>query len=372
MDPTLEKEHEIMQFGAEWCPIQMFDASHFDDLKLTEAPEGLLGFSFPSKPQHGQDLEFQQDLDSPVLDLDWMEQTGLQEYEDLLSMLVPDDPVNSTQNDLSVVLSENCSSLSESIENKTEQFFQHGSDNSTLMLHNTSEVLVIPVICDKVEFASPCSSPKTHFVPAITLSTEASTIEDVSLKVEEDLSPLSSSNFTPLSSEDIDSFLSSPSSDLSPSSSSVYESPSSVDTASLSSDDNSRLCNSELYKIIASDQISTKQRPTPYSRSANVNGKSSKSKGRRQTASICPSPTELELEMMSKKDRKKMQNKNAAIRYRMKKKEEAHHKRSEVDDLEATNRDLHEKVSDLARQIKYMKDLINDVRKARGLTPYSV
>jgi hypothetical protein len=66
MDPMLEMEQDLMQFGADWCPTQTFDACHFDDLKLNEANEGLLQFSFPAKPQHGQD-KFQHELESPVL-----------------------------------------------------------------------------------------------------------------------------------------------------------------------------------------------------------------------------------------------------------------------------------------------------------------
>lgn len=68
-----------------------------------------------------------------------------------------------------------------------------------------------------------------------------------------------------------------------------------------------------------------------------------------------------------RKDRKRDQNKNAAIRYRNKKREEAEHRAEEEEKLSRKNKDLHDKVDQLNREIKYMKDLISEVCKAKGL-----
>ncbi|PNF27859.1 Activating transcription factor of chaperone [Cryptotermes secundus] len=68
-----------------------------------------------------------------------------------------------------------------------------------------------------------------------------------------------------------------------------------------------------------------------------------------------------------KRLRKKEQNKNAATRYRQKKKAEIEEILSEEKDLEDTNAELQLKVSDLSREIKYLKGLMRDLLKAKGL-----
>lgn len=160
-----------------------------------------------------------------------------------------------------------------------------------------------------------------------------------------------------LSSDDLESIISS-----------AASSPlSTVDTSNLYSEDGSLVCNaSDLFEVVSN--VEKKARSTPYSR-PRMSSKSTKSKGRKKTASISPNPSELELELMSKKDRKKLQNKNAAIRYRMKKKAESDNQKAEEEELESINKGLVEKVEQLTREIKYMKDLIREVREARGLPP---
>lgn len=160
---------------------------------------------------------------------------------------------------------------------------------------------------------------------------------------------------SPFSVDDVESLLSS-----------AVPSPSSTIDSSSLSDSNSIVCKSELYQLVSNVTEGQKSRGSPYSRSQS-GSRSPKSKGRKQTASISPSPSDHELEFMSKKDRKKLQNKNAAIRYRMKKKEEADSVKDEESQLEEINQNLTEKVEQLTREIKYMKDLIIEVRKARGL-----
>lgn len=71
---------------------------------------------------------------------------------------------------------------------------------------------------------------------------------------------------------------------------------------------------------------------------------------------------------LCKKDKKKLQNKNAAIRYRVKKKTESDDIKSVEDNMEKTNKDLQDKVEQLSREIKYMKDLMAEVYKAKQLS----
>lgn len=56
---------EFMQLEDVWA--QTFDVSHFDDLEVTEAKDGLHGFSFKPKPQADVQVDLLEDLlDSPV------------------------------------------------------------------------------------------------------------------------------------------------------------------------------------------------------------------------------------------------------------------------------------------------------------------
>lgn len=68
-----------------------------------------------------------------------------------------------------------------------------------------------------------------------------------------------------------------------------------------------------------------------------------------------------------KKFRKKEQNKNAATRYRMKKKAEVEEILGEERNLAKGNEGLDVKVEDLQREIKYLKGLMRDLFKAKGL-----
>lgn len=68
-----------------------------------------------------------------------------------------------------------------------------------------------------------------------------------------------------------------------------------------------------------------------------------------------------------KRLRKKEQNKNAATRYRMKKKAEIKESVMEEKQLLQKNDTLKDKAKELAREIKYLKSLLRDVYKAKGL-----
>jgi cyclic AMP-dependent transcription factor ATF-4 len=68
-----------------------------------------------------------------------------------------------------------------------------------------------------------------------------------------------------------------------------------------------------------------------------------------------------------RKSRKKEQNKNAATRYRQKKKQEVEEILGEERALRNTNKDLHANYTDLKREIKYLKSLMRELYKAKGL-----
>ncbi|XP_058818090.1 activating transcription factor of chaperone isoform X2 [Topomyia yanbarensis] len=68
-----------------------------------------------------------------------------------------------------------------------------------------------------------------------------------------------------------------------------------------------------------------------------------------------------------KKSRKKEQNKNAATRYRQKKKAEIEEILIEEGKLRDKNEELKEQSADIAREIRYLKSLMREVCKAKGL-----
>uniref|UniRef100_A0A8C2NQ08 Cyclic AMP-dependent transcription factor ATF-4 n=1 Tax=Capra hircus TaxID=9925 RepID=A0A8C2NQ08_CAPHI len=70
-------------------------------------------------------------------------------------------------------------------------------------------------------------------------------------------------------------------------------------------------------------------------------------------------------EKLDKKLKKMEQNKTAATRYRQKKRAEQEALTGECKELEKKNEALKEKADSLAKEIQYLKDLIEEVRKAR-------
>ncbi|KAF5928103.1 hypothetical protein HPG69_017643 [Diceros bicornis minor] len=71
-------------------------------------------------------------------------------------------------------------------------------------------------------------------------------------------------------------------------------------------------------------------------------------------------------EKLDKKLKKMEQNKTAATRYRQKKRAEQEALTGECKELEKKNEALKERADALAKEIQYLKDLIEEVRKARG------
>ncbi|XP_076027856.1 cyclic AMP-dependent transcription factor ATF-4 isoform X2 [Genypterus blacodes] len=72
--------------------------------------------------------------------------------------------------------------------------------------------------------------------------------------------------------------------------------------------------------------------------------------------------------VVEKKLKKMEQNKTAATRYRQKKRVEQELISSECDDLEKRNCELAEKAESISREIQYLKDLMEEVRKRRSKT----
>ncbi|XP_048211035.1 cyclic AMP-dependent transcription factor ATF-4 [Perognathus longimembris pacificus] len=74
----------------------------------------------------------------------------------------------------------------------------------------------------------------------------------------------------------------------------------------------------------------------------------------------------VRVDKLDKKLKKMEQNKTAATRYRQKKRAEQEALTGECKELEKKNEALKEKADSLAKEIQYLKDLIEEVRKARG------
>lgn len=82
-------------------------------------------------------------------------------------------------------------------------------------------------------------------------------------------------------------------------------------------------------------------------------------------ASTRPKPYSRNVD--DRRSRKKEQNKNAATRYRQKKKAEIEVLLNEEQELRKRHTELGEKCSDVQREIRYIKGLMRDLFKAKGL-----
>ena len=92
----------------------------------------------------------------------------------------------------------------------------------------------------------------------------------------------------------------------------------------------------------------------------------SKRKSKKQKSRASPYDSDDSI-YLNKKDRKKMQNKNAATRYRVKKRNEKETLQQQENNLSDKNKELREKVESLQREIAYMKELMNEIYKAKGV-----
>lgn len=77
------------------------------------------------------------------------------------------------------------------------------------------------------------------------------------------------------------------------------------------------------------------------------------------------SPYKKKRKTTEQKQRKKMQNRNAASKYRCRKKDEMTEMFTEAEELEGKNRELKGKVDGLKKEIDYLKNLMLDVIKVR-------
>ena len=85
---------------------------------------------------------------------------------------------------------------------------------------------------------------------------------------------------------------------------------------------------------------------------------SRKSRGGRKSKSSC---------VEEKKQRKRNQNKNAATRYRERKRLEVQEREAEYNTLDKQNKELNDKASQISREINYLKELMIEVYKIKGI-----
>ncbi|XP_034388759.1 cyclic AMP-dependent transcription factor ATF-4 [Cyclopterus lumpus] len=100
-------------------------------------------------------------------------------------------------------------------------------------------------------------------------------------------------------------------------------------------------------------------RTKPYSKPESSSSPPSPSAKTPRVKSVSGAPK------VEKKLKKMEQNKTAATRYRQKKRDEQGLLGSECDQLEKRNGELAEKVESISREIQYLKDLMEEVRKRR-------
>lgn len=209
--------------------------------------------------------------------------------------------------------------------------------------------LLQSLLQDTSEQLTPPDSPEAQVAPQIDLS-------DVTFDHKAVWEVINS----PLSPKDVESLLS-PSSSVevtpcgspAPSLSPAVSSPPSPAVQDLSTID--------VSPILPGHNGSTKTRPTPYERTSKR-----KAAVRKQLDLNQDTDHDFSFranEKLSKRERKKLQNKNAATKYRLKKKQESSLIVSEEKELEDRNKELRDKVDQLTREIACMKDVLGDIYK---------
>jgi hypothetical protein len=107
------------------------------------------------------------------------------------------------------------------------------------------------------------------------------------------------------------------------------------------------------------DYLAVSSPPSPGPSDSRVKPYSRKNNSRSNKASS------REVKTADRHERKRQQNKDAALRYRQKKKKEADIITAEVDILEARNTELKDRVEQMKIEIKYLKNLLGDVIKVK-------
>jgi len=105
--------------------------------------------------------------------------------------------------------------------------------------------------------------------------------------------------------------------------------------------------------------------PEPAEGPSSVSSRSKPYSRKNNSRSSAKPPKEAKI--ADRHERKKQQNKDAALRYRLKKKQEADVIGNEVSALEERNTQLKDTVEQMTREIKYLKNLLSDVYKAKGI-----
>ncbi|CAH2242809.1 jg3987, partial [Pararge aegeria aegeria] len=136
-------------------------------------------------------------------------------------------------------------------------------------------------------------------------------------------------------------------------------------------------CNSQALEELVRHRAAQLASPQPSGRSASPSPhsspRSSPSSSPRSSSTdedwCIPSgrPKPYSRNVDDRRSRKKEQNKNAATRYRQKKKAEIEVLLGEELNLRKRHTDLGDKCSDLQREIRYLKGLMRDLFKAKGL-----
>lgn len=220
--------------------------------------------------------------------------------------------------------------------------------NETLPLSNETEAL----LRDLESILPEVTTPSTEHPASVTELDELLFLRSLSLPypdAQADYLPPTPSSLSPNSSPMNQSPVHIPLTPL-PQASPMYasstsaDSPYPVSTTSWDSDVTSDPDWSYEDNNICPPRIKTDARPKPYSR-----------------------PTARGRHPEERKQRKKVQNKNAATRYRIKKKVEEEELLAEEVELQEKNQDLTEKVNDLAKEVQIVKNLLRDHARRLGI-----
>lgn len=129
-------------------------------------------------------------------------------------------------------------------------------------------------------------------------------------------------------------------------------------------------CDLDAVEELVRHRASQLASPQHSSSSANASPRSSPPSSPRSSSTDedWSAPSRLKTRSVDdRRSRKKEQNKNAATRYRQKKKAEVEVLLKEEQTLRQRHTELGEKCSDLQREIRYLKALMRDLFKAKGL-----
>ncbi|XP_041362341.1 cyclic AMP-dependent transcription factor ATF-5-like [Gigantopelta aegis] len=327
----MEMEDFIGDMAAEWQLDQPLGLTLFDD------PLESLGRSEPVKhcstaPDVVEHVSHDDRWEDPFSE-QWMEDTGLAELFDVIPT------------ELATV----------------KQVHPSSDDYSAYAINLLAEILETSETSSKQEPVckpEPSTPPLADVGIAPVISFDTSQDSEIcEIFLRDNCGVLGS----PLSVEDVESLLSgsepsSPGTSVPPSPSPGTSVPPSLSPGTSVPPSSVTRPISDLEKLLTSDMPISVHRV-----------KNSTSRNIRPKIKTVSDTCDINMEFLSKKEKKKIQNKNAAIRYRMKKKVESETIKSEEKQLEDKNTGLRDKVDQLQREIQYMKNLMDEVRNAKQL-----